>query len=244
MILALDIGNSRLKWTCGDGELPPVNARPWTPTTLAQVLEQVSAAVPPPDKICVANVAGPAVEETLRDWASAGGHGVIPQFVRTQTSAHGVRNVYPELGVDRFVALAAAYHQCRAPLCVIDGGTALTLSVLNADGGWAGGAILPGLGLMRRALAHNTHALEVTAAETDEIWTRGTAEAIAAGTRHAVLGGIERVWQRCRTRLGGAPRCWLTGGEAPLLLPHLTMPVTHDPHLILRGLIWIASGQL
>jgi type III pantothenate kinase len=244
MILALDIGNSRLKWACGYGEISPINAQPWTPATLAGVLEQVSATAPSPEKIFVANVAGPVVEEALHGWASTRHAGVIPQFIRTQASAHGIKNIYPELGADRFVALVAARHQTRHPLCLIDSGTALTMSVLDADGGWAGGAILPGLGLMRRALAQNTHALKETVVETDEIWTHSTEAAIAAGTRHAVLGGIERVWQRCQARLGGALRCWATGGEAPVLLPHLTMPVTHDPHLVLRGLIWIASDQL
>ncbi|HTT07703.1 MAG TPA: type III pantothenate kinase [Gammaproteobacteria bacterium] len=244
MILALDIGNSRVKWAWSGSEPSPDNARSWTPPTLIEVLEQVSGSVPTPGKIFVSNVAGPAVEESLHNWAATRHKGAALQFVRIQANAHGIKNIYPELGVDRFVALAAARRQTRDPLCVIDCGTALTMSVLNADGSWAGGTILPGLGLMRRALAQNTHALTVTAVETGEIWTHRTDEAIAAGTRYAVLGGIETVWRRCQDRLGGALRCWLTGGEAHLLLPHLTMPVTHDPYLILRGLLWIAGGQI
>src|SRR5579885_1166196 len=240
MILALDVGNSRVKWAWGGTEPSPDNASPWTFATL----ERVSASAPAPEKIFAVNVAGPQVEQRVREWASQRHATAALHFVRTQASGYGLRNIYPELGADRFVALAAARHQTRDPLCVIDCGTALTMSVLNAAGEWTAGAILPGLGLMRRALAQSTHALAVTVVDDGEIWAPRTEEAIAAGTRHAVLGGIEAVWRRCQDRLGGALRCWLTGGEARLLLPHLTTPVMHDPYLILKGLLWIADSQM
>ena len=63
-------------------------------------------------------------------------------------SACGLRNGYrdpAQLGVDRWLAMCAAWQQFPGSLCVVDAGTAVTIDVVAADGAHSGGLILPGV---------------------------------------------------------------------------------------------------
>lgn len=70
-----------------------------------------------------------------------------------------IPHMYPTLGIDRALALWGALQVYGAPVCVVDAGTALTLTLANDRGEFAGGVILAGVGSMARALADYTTAL-------------------------------------------------------------------------------------
>jgi type III pantothenate kinase len=62
---------------------------------------------------------------------------VSVQEIYTQKYALGVRNAYPKhnkLGVDRWLAMLAAYHYYNAPVCIVSCGSALTLDIVDSQG--------------------------------------------------------------------------------------------------------------
>src|ERR1044071_8119236 len=137
MILLVDIGNTRIKWsTQGPAGLSSQQAAPHAHWSLADVHQQITPRVPPPQRIMVSNVAGARVA-TLLGTAVEEAWGIAPIFVQSTVSAGGVRNAYgqPEkLGVDRWLGSIAGYHIAGGAACVVSVGTAMTVDAVDATG--------------------------------------------------------------------------------------------------------------
>lgn len=162
-----------------------------------------------------------------------------------------LNGMYPGFGLDRALALWGAITKVGAPVLVIDGGTALTLTAADADYRLMGGAILPGLGLQLRSLNHSTAALpEVRLPEpgtTSTIalparWARNTSEAIASGILHSLTAGLRDFLEDWWQRFPGSPVV-LTGGDSDRLyhylnlrFPEVESHLQRDPVLIFRGI--------
>ena len=81
----------------------------------------------------------------------------------SQAEQCGVRSSYAEpaqLGADRWAALIGARRRYAGPCAVVNAGTTMTVDALSAEGIFLGGFIVPGLELMREALARNTAQLK------------------------------------------------------------------------------------
>lgn len=254
--LLVDIGNSRVKAglqpTPAAGRVIPLPAYFWReqPGGPAALFAAAWPGLAAPARICLANVAGPEVGQAFAS-AMAARFGLPVEEARTEAECLGLRIAYREparLGVDRFLALLAAYAKLGGPVCVVDCGTALTLDAVDAQGRHHGGLIVPGGGLMRAALRRGTARLDPApeGEPAGEVGLLGadTEAGIAAGTRHALAGLVERVLPRLAAELGTAPRCLLTGGEAAALLPLLSVPGEICPDLVLQGLaLWLEARR-
>ena len=198
-----------------------------------------------PSGIWVSNVLGASGEAALRSFTQQR-FGIAPEFIRAQPQAYGVTNRYTEptrLGADRWAALVGARHHYAGACCVVNGGTAVTVDALDANGIFLGGAILPGLALARAALAQGTAMLDVVSdSPAPSVFPLNTAEAIASGALYAAVGGIEALFTRMSQRLAGA-RCVLSGGDAEAIAAALSIRVTVDVALVLKGLRVIAEAQ-
>ncbi|MFV8784272.1 type III pantothenate kinase [Microbulbifer sp. SA54] len=176
------------------------------------------------NRIRIANVAGAEREKQMAARLS-GALGVAPEFARVTPHCYGVTCAYPEpqrLGVDRWLAVLAAYRRDPGPSLVVDCGSAVTLDLLGEGGAHLGGYIVPGLGLMRRSLYRDTDAVKVSPALVPRMPLspgRDTAAAVNRGLPLMVLGAIERayaeLWNVCRD--SPAPHIWLTGGDSAFL---------------------------
>ena len=151
-----------------------------------------------------------------------------------------------QLGADRWASLCAARRRSLAddlfpPACVVvNAGTAVTVDALDADGVFRGGLILPGLRLMLRALAENTAALKVTPGEMRP-FPDNTADALYSGAMSAVCGAIESMRRRVDPRAEQV-RCYLAGGSAAEIAPHLNAPVEVVDNLVLEGVLALAGA--
>ena len=103
------------------------------------------------------------------------------------------------VGIDRLLAAFAA-NRLRAPqkaAIVIDLGTAITVDLVEVDGGFAGGAILPGIGTAGSALADQTDALPHIqlshSSGPPAPLGKSTAAAIEAGLYWGAVGAIEKL---------------------------------------------------
>lgn len=152
------------------------------------------------------------------------------------------------VGIDRLAAAAAAamLKPVERPAIVVDCGTAATVDVVSAAGEFLGGAILPGPGLMTRALAEGTSRLpEVAALEQGRVPPmpgRSTEEAIAAGIGWGMRGAVARLVEEASRSLGGGgePQVFLTGGWRTAVRE--VVPGAQEvPDLVLHGVALAAA---
>lgn len=133
------------------------------------------------------------------------------------------------LGLDRIANAAAAFSLAGGPAIVVDCGTCLNTVVVDGAGCFLGGAILPGRGIMRRALHDYTAQLPLLELR-DELPCpigRNTLDAMAAGTDLAGIGALRELLSRTQQQLHEKYAVFATGGDAPYFLRAL--PDVLDP---------------
>jgi type III pantothenate kinase len=233
--LCIDCGNTRLKWGLREGgRWLAVDA---LPTSDAQRLGE--ALTKTPSRIVACNVAGEAVATQIE--ALAARLSIPLSWVRSEASRCGVENRYDnpsQLGADRWAALIGARGLHDGACLVVNAGTATTIDVLDAEGVFQGGLILPGLALMRESLARKTAGLPHADGELRDL-PRNTDDAIVSGCLNATLGAIERMFSRIAKE--PAALCLLSGGAAGELADLLPIPVRRADNLVLEGLAVIAG---
>jgi len=237
VILLIDIGNSRIKWARAEqGRVgAPISAPPE-----AASFEGLGQLPEAPERVLVSSVAGQRLDAALCSFCEQ--HWSLrPVFAVSEPERLGLRNAYADhrlLGVDRWLAMLAAWSRCRSACCVVDAGTALTVDLVDAGGQHLGGYIVPGTRLMTAALEQRTadiarhRAAEPGAPAGQAAPGRNTADAVAAGSRQAQAGLVRQALEQ----LGGSARLFLTGGEAAQLAP-LLAGAEHRAALVLEGLL-------
>ena len=243
--LVVDVGNSRMKWalvspggSVAQGIVPIAE--------IGTLAVRDGQNLPRPVRALGVNVAGEAarvrVEGQLMRWR------VAMEWLVATASACGVTNRYAQpsqLGADRWAACIAARLRAneadaiRQPIIVVNAGTAVTVDSVDASGVFRGGFILPNMRLMLRSLAENTSALKVPPGRFDEFPTN-TSDGLYTGALHAVCGAIELARARLSTQ--NVPvRCYLAGGAASEIGPHLNAPVELVDNLVFEGVLAIAG---
>jgi type III pantothenate kinase len=237
MILAIDCGNTRVKWGLREPQSSSWRALGAAPTADIDRLPAEWSALPAPVRIIVANVAGAPARKALT--LALSHFGVEPQWVQARASQCGVSSAYidpGQLGADRWAALIGAWHLQHGACLVVNAGTATTVDLLSAQGVFSGGLIIPGIDLMKRSLEQNTAGLPLAQGSyADE--PRCTADAIESGCLQAQAGAIERMF----ARLEAGAVCLLSGGNAERIAPRLNIPVRVMDNLALEGLVWMAA---
>jgi type III pantothenate kinase len=238
MILAIDAGNSRVKWGWHDG-------RSWSSLATVSLIEFAAANhdINPfaathanPERIVISNVAGEGAHQLLVNWTSI--FDAEPFWLKGEAERCGVTSRYDKpgkLGADRWAALVAARALHAGPSLVVQAGTATTADLLSADGEFLGGVILPGVELMRFVLHEHTGRLPLQ--EGNFVRTpRNTVDAIESGCRHAQAGAVERMYRVA----GPGAQCLVSGGAGPSLVEQLEIPCRYVENLVLEGLARIA----
>ena len=243
--LLLDVGNTRLKW----GVLEDGTIRRTGHISHASIRESGLAALTSKlprdvDAVMASNVAGPSFATRLA--GVIGLHcGQDVHFAHSERSACGVTNGYRQprrLGVDRWVAIIGAWAEFHKACLVVDAGTAVTIDAIDSSGQHLGGQIVPGIGLMREALAAHTSDLPKVTSRTMkaaggmDMFGNSTTAAITHGAFGAVVGAIEHATAAIREGGYRKPGVVLTGGDASRILTALGGAPSHRPHLVLRGL--------
>ncbi len=241
MILAIDAGNSRVKWGWYDG-------RQWLNLTTVSLIEFAAAShdINPfaathedPERIVISNVAGDGAHQLLVNWTSI--FEAEPLWLSGEAERCGVRSRYerPEkLGSDRWAALVAARAIERRPCLVVSAGTTTTADMLSSEGEFLGGVILPGVELMRFVLHEHTGRLPLQEGRFSAM-PRNTVDAIETGCRHAQAGAVERMYRT----MGGAPACLVSGGAGQSLMEQLDISCRYVENLVLDGLARIALSE-
>lgn len=253
-LLLLDAGNTRLKWAVLDTYLVGQSGDdlsvpfPWlsqgalnydTLATLPALCQQTGV----PDACYGVNVAGEAVAVSIQQALAP--TGLVPVWLSATVAAGGVTNGYrpPEsLGADRWAALRAARQRTPVAVLVVSAGSALTVDALSTDGQFLGGIILPGIQMMRHALANATAQVGIQNGAV-RTWPDTTADAVETGLLAACTGAIETLYSRLETVAGTKPQILLTGGDAPGIAPLLSLNARIIPGLVLEGVYYLSQEK-
>jgi type III pantothenate kinase len=238
MILAIDAGNSRVKWGWHDG-------RAWSSLATVSLIEFAAANhdINPfaathenPARIVISNVAGDGAHQLIVNWTSV--FDAEPFWLKGEDERCGVKSRYErpgQLGSDRWAALVAARALHAGPCLVVNAGTATTADLLSAEGEFLGGIILPGVDLMRFVLHEHTGRLPLEEGRFAAA-PRNTVDAIETGCRHAQAGAVERMFRQA----GAGAACIVSGGAGSALVEQLDLPARYVENLVLEGLARIA----
>jgi type III pantothenate kinase len=247
-LLLLDLGNTRLKWGVCDcaGDASPAAAHGAMPLEAIETLaDSVRAQVEVLPRVAVGCAVAGAVA-TMRVEAQLARLGLRCHWMHSMPQQCGVRNGYTTpsmLGADRWASLIGARrrHSHRAVL-IISVGTAVTIDCLAADGRFLGGVILPGFGLMLRALEMGTAGLKVPEGELRE-FPNNTSDGLMTGGALAIAGAARQMHERLARLQQQEPAVLLTGGAAPKLELALGLPHQSVEHLVFEGLLGIAAER-
>lgn len=249
--LALDVGNTRLKWA--QYESPAAGSRLLDHgavflENIDKLSDEEWARIPAPTRILGCIVAGNAVkrrvEEQMEIWDVAA-HWVVPA-----SEEAGVLNGYEypaRLGADRWVAIIGARHRLlkqglRKPCVVVMVGTAVTVEAIDASGKFLGGIILPGHGIMLRALESGTAGLHVPTGDVMDFPTN-TSDALTSGGTFAIAGAVQRMVENTTRYCGETPECIMTGGAGWKMAPSMSVDFDLVDSLIFDGLLEIAERR-
>lgn len=245
MILLLDLGNSRLKWAFADTDLRADGNLPWQSSTLDGDLLAHWQQRPAPQRVLVASVTTAErcarVDATLAElgWPQA-------EWLRSPKHCGDLTSAYDQpdkMGIDRFLAMLAAFDAGRAPCVIASCGTALTLDALAADGRHLGGQIVPGVDTMLLALRQQAPGLPDAQAGQRVAFARNTVDAMHSGAWHAVAAAVEHFQALAASELQQKPRMLLCGGHAAEIGKLLCVDAEQFPQAVLRGLLaWSHRG--
>ena len=245
-LLLVDVGNTRTK-VAAAGSPPRVLLR--DPGHDCAAWPDLLSGVERPWRWAVAGV-HPARVAALVAWAAGRGErcDVVGHFSHVPVEIRGP--IPDQVGIDRLLDCCAANARRTpdTPAVVIDCGTAIVVNVIDPDGAFVGGAILPGVRAMLAALHHATAALpmvEMAAAAGGPAFpATNTADALRAGCFAAAAGGMRTLIDAVTNDTGDHVEVFLTGGDGHRFERELSLfePVEVIETLTLEGLQLAAEG--
>jgi type III pantothenate kinase len=234
MILCIDAGNSRIKWRLTDNGKSIAEGAQLTNKSLEGEALDLSERESP-SEIRIANVAGEEVFARLKQQLQSQFSAPI-RLAQASSTLGELSCAYEDpqsLGVDRWLAVAAAYHKYNQPLMVVDAGTAITVDIIGPGGQHVGGYIFPGLTMMHDALWKNASDVRVVGSGTEELWIPGknTQQAVNKGCLLAAASAIETLAAQFPVRIV------ITGGDAKVISQAISLDADNHTNLVLDGLV-------
>lgn len=281
-VLLVDIGNSFVKWALVDNQGDYLHAGSYKTDHLHQnQFFQIDA-----NKTDDLNKANKAIHQFLSDWhhlsrpnsiwfTNVTGLSVAKNFLAVSQTIWpliqvneicacqeqcGVKNSYQntsKLGSDRWAALIGA-RSCYPDeaILIASFGTATTTELLDKNGYFIGGLIIPSWNLMAQSLAENTANLPLMTTNLGSSYNHSTLlskinfkenKSVATDTENAIAIGcigaqvalIERLWHCYTKKWNTDLRCVITGGGTATIASQLSIPFTKHNDLIFEGMLEI-----
>jgi type III pantothenate kinase len=252
MLLAIDIGNSTIKFAVYEGtellhRFSIATKRDYTVDELkSDRLMFVTTRIGPVDRVIASSVV-PEVNAAIRD-ACREIFKVTPVFVTNRANfGFSIKYDPPSgAGTDRLVNAFAAAEKYGRPVIACSLGTATTVDVVNHHNEYIGGIIAPGMAMMAEALHLKTSKLpKVEITEPQKLIGNSTVESIRSGVYFGYAGMVESLVNRFVAKIeftGKAkPQVIATGGFAKLIASAVSCFDTVDETLTLDGLRMLAD---
>jgi type III pantothenate kinase len=250
MLLAIDAGNTQTVYGVWDGSAWLATWRrntdgAETEDELAVWLRGVFelSAIPfEVDRVIAATVVPPiqtSVTRLAEKWLSA------PLTFLENGAQVGLEVDYEPktaVGPDRIANALGALAKYPGPIVVVDFGTATTFDVVDRNGVYVGGAILPGIEVASSALVGRTSRLprfELRAPE--RAIGKTTVQSLQSGMMLGYAGAIDALAARIDGELGGGSTILATGGLGSVFVDLCNSIQTYDKTLTLDGLVIAAQ---
>ncbi len=144
------------------------------------------------------------------------------------------------VGADLVAGAVAGIHDYRPPLIIIDLGTATTLAVVDRNGNYIGGMIMPGIGISLDALTAKASQLSGIGIEPPRrVISKNTPDSMKSGIVYGTAGALDGCIERIEEELGEKATIIATGGLAGSVIPYCRRDILVDEELLLKGLYLI-----
>ena len=246
MILAIDIGNTNIVIGCIQDEDIIFNERVSTSHTATdleyaiQIKNIFEIHNTSPDIIegAVMSSVVPSITESVSSAVTKLIN--IPPVVIGPGVKTGLRILTDnprQLGSDLVVDAVAGINYYKAPLIIIDMGTATTISVIDKENSYLGTLIIPGLRTSLDALVSGAAQLpKIRLEKPQRVIGTNTSECMTNGVMFYTASGIDGCIDKIENELGEKCTVIATGGLAGAITPLCNHDIIYDNDLLLKGL--------
>lgn len=246
MLLTIDIGNTNITLGAYDGSVLAFTAR--LATELAKTSDQY--AVELQNLLLLNGYNGEAIEDCIIS-------SVVPQVGQSISKAVSkLCHIVPlmlgpgvktglniridnpaQLGADLVAGAVGALEAYTMPCVIIDMGTASTISVLDRNGTFLGGAIAAGVRLTLKALTENTSQLTSIPIEAPtSVIGSNTVECMQSGLVYGTAAMLDGMLDKIEEELCETPTVVATGGLSREIIAHCKRSIIYNENLLLDGL--------
>ena len=142
-----------------------------------------------------------------------------------------------QTGADLVVGCVAALREHKAPMIIVDMGTATTMIVLDKNSAMIGGCIMPGVKISMDALTDRTALLPgLQLDQPKKTIGRNTIDCMRSGIMMGAACTIDGMIERMEAELGYETTVIATGGIAKFVLPMCKKDIIYDKDLLVKGL--------
>ncbi|MHA8052006.1 type III pantothenate kinase [Aquirufa sp. Wall-65K1] len=254
MLLVVDIGNTDIVfgfYTEGDWKLilrTPTH-QPWTTQRMENWIRQEwlekNIGSLKPQKLIISSVVPSVsyhVQKGLENWLAISAILMSPKLYKK----FPIEIISPdEIGSDLVANSVYAHHAYQADVLIVDFGTALTFTLVNAQGKMEGVSIAPGLKTAVKSLFSQTAQLpEVPLEMPQSALGFDTVSAIQSGILWGYVGMVKEMIHRVKDEKGQHVKVLATGGLSSILTPLESYFDEVNKLITLDGLRLIAENYL
>ena len=246
MLLAIDIGNTNIVLGCFENDKIRFKARIATDkiktsdqygVEINTMLETFGVHKDQIDDCIISSVVPPVFNSVCTGVIKVIGKQpmVVGPGLKTGLNIH--MDVPSQVGADRIVIAVAALAEHKAPLILMDMGTATTIEVVEPNNVYVGGLIFPGMRLSLDALTSHTAQLPgISLDQPKSVIGKNTVDCMRSGMMFGTAAMLDGLIDRIEEELGHGATIIATGGMAQFVLPLCKHEILLDKNLLLKGL--------
>ena len=246
MLLAIDIGNTNIVIGCMEDDEIKFKFRIATDRTrtsdqygveIKNMLEAFGVSLDKIEDCIISSVVPPVFNSVKTGVIKVLGKQpmVVGPGLKTGLNIH--MDVPSQVGSDRIVIAVAAIAEYKAPLILMDLGTATTIEVVEPDNLYVGGVIFPGVKLSLDALTSRAAQLPgISLEQPKKVIGKNTVDCMRSGMMYGTAAMIDGMLERIEEELGHSATVVATGGLAQFITPLCKREIILEKDLLLKGL--------
>ena len=246
MLLAIDIGNTNLVIGCLKDDKIIFKARIATDRTrtsdqygveIKNMIETFGVSVADISDCIISSVVPPVFNSVKTGVIKVIGKQpmVVGPGLKTGLNIH--MDVPSQVGSDRIVIAVAALAEYKAPLILMDMGTATTIEVVEPENRYLGGVIFPGVRLSLDALTSRAAQLPgISLDKPKQVIGKNTVDCMRSGMMYGTASMIDGLIDKIAEELGHSSTIIATGGLAQFIIPLCKHKIILEKDLLLKGL--------
>ena len=246
MLLVIDIGNTNITIGCLEEEKICFDARIATDRArtsdqygveIKNMLEAFGVQLTDIHDCIISSVVPPVFNSVRTGVYKITGR--EPMVVRPglKTGLNICMDTPSQVGADRIVIAVAALTKYKAPLILIDMGTATTIEVVEPENRYVGGVIIPGVRISMDALTSRTAQLPgISLDRPGKVVAKNTVACMRSGIMYGTAAMLDGMIDLIGQELGHESTIIATGGLAQFVIPLCRHEILLEKDLLLRGL--------